>query len=90
MGGGSVLEAAGTFTWIRRDNSDGGDNGYSAANLTDTDDPVSAFALALAPNDTAGLRATWISRALFVTADGARDLGSDQSWAFLHAGWRWR
>ena len=90
MGPGSVLEAAGTFTWIRRDNSDGGDNGYSAANLTDTDDPVSAFALALAPNDTAGLRASWLSRTLFLTADAARDLGSEQTWAFLHAGWRWR
>ncbi len=90
LGGGSVLEAAGTFTWIRRDNSDGDDHGYSAANLTDTDDPVSAFALALAPNDTAGLRATWVSRSVFVTADGARDLSSDQTWAFLHGGWRWR
>lgn len=90
VGGDALFEAAGTFTWIRRDNGDGDDNGYSAASLTDADDPVSAFALALAPNDTVGLRATWLSGGLFVTGDAARDLASKQTWAFLHAGLRWR
>ena len=89
-GGGALFEAAATFTWIRRDNADGDDLGYSAASLTDVGDPLSAFALALAPNDTAGVRATWLSRRLFLTLDAARDLGSAQTWGFLHAGWRWR
>lgn len=90
LGGVRFIEVAGTFSWIRRDNGDGGDAGYSAADLADGDDPLSAYALALAPNDTAGLRLSYLDGALYVVGDGGRDLSSGQGWAFLHAGWRWR
>ena len=87
---GRLVEVAATASWVRRDNSDGGDSGYSAALLGDSDDPTSTYPYALAPNDTFGGRLTYMEGTVFAFLEANRDRVSEQSTSFLVAGYHFR